>query len=1183
MQFDDDSGWHVTHAYNGNDILTFEIPTNSKYYKYIAEETKIDFTGSRMRDSRFVVKNVDEHSDFVTVNANIDLEDWQQNIIFEFRETNSYLYEILDKIIPNGWTYQGADVFDKRTTVEDTEGQPIIASTPLGILDKCPSAYGCVFNFDVVNNILLVIDPTEIESSGEYFTDELNLRSLGFVGNSDNFATRLYAYGKCDENGENPVTFESINDGKPYVEDKSYVNKVVSVGWSDERYETPQALLNAAREKLSELAKPTRSYSCEISDLGDNVWLYMVVTLIDRRRGTRVDHQVIEWNEYNYSYLDSVTLSATQPTINGLIDQIDDDFQDTINNLFVSINDIIVNTVDNATGLITGNKGGQFAWVFDEEGRPKELVNLADTDDINTAQNVWRWNASGLGHSNNGYNGQYELALLADGSINASMITTGILNAGVIRAGVITDVLGRNYWNLETGEFSLSASTTVDGELIVVRLDTQFAVNTSSTNAPSSGWSTNVPSYDLLTQFLWSRTATVYANGNVSYSDPVCLSAQGIDGKDGVGIDDVIDQYYLSTSSTTQSGGSWSTTQPTWQPNRYIWQRMQIEWSDGTTTTTAPYLANALNSANQTAHDAEQAAQDLDDSLDQQEIFNRLTNNGQTQGIFLSDGLLYLNASYISTGTLNANLIKAGILQDVSGQNYWNMETGEFRLAPGSSIGDSEIASKSDTISNVDVEYALGDTNTTAPTSGWSTDSVQWTEGKYIWQRTVTTMQDGTKSVSDPVCIQPATGASGDDGVGILQYQEEYYLSTSDTELSGGTWSTLQPAWVKGKYIWTSTVINWTDGSTTRTPPVLASAINGANETADEALGSVSILDESLNQQEIFNRLTNNGQTQGIFLSNGLLYLNASYISTGTLNANLIKAGILSDKSGKNTWNMVTGEMRLQGLDIYIEDAASSAADSAANDALSSAKDYADSVGSSTLTSSKNYTNTTVNTLIRLTSQGVEVGSTSSNMKSIVAAGSFLFKNGSTTILNMSGGTNGQTVSFTLPSTVGFRFESTRAAIFYANPNGYSFSSQRPSFSVHGVGAVETLSKTPSSQTNTTTIDISAYYNFAESVEYVVIYYRCTWSNGHYSVKVPLEQDQSRDTYLTAEAAQSNGIVFSHEGITLQLSGSSFKIIRGVTLDRRFAAAYPDNTGYKDATAIDWSSQFYIYKVNFCG
>ena len=659
MQFDDDSDWHVTHAYNGNDTLTFEIPTNSKYYKYIAEETKIDFTGSRMRDSRFVVKNVDEHSDFVTVNANIDLEDWQQNIIFEFRETNSYLYEILDKIIPSGWTYQGADVFDKRTTVEDTEGQPIIASTPLGILDKCPSAYGCVFNFDVVNNILLVIDPTEIESSGEYFTDELNLRSLGFVGNSDNFATRLYAYGKRDENGENPVTFESINDGKPYVEDKSYVNKVVSVGWSDERYETPQTLLNAAREKLSELAKPTRSYSCEISDLGDNVWLYMVVTLIDRRRGTRVDHQIIEWNEYNHSYLDSVTLSATQPTINGLIDQIDDDFQDTINNIFVGINDIVGNAVDNATDLITGNQGGQFVWVFDEEGRPKELVNLADTDDINTAQKVWRWNASGLGHSNNGYNGQYELALLADGSINASMITTGILNAGVIRAGVITDVLGRNYWNLETGEFSLSASTTVDGEPIVVRLDTQFAVNTSSTNAPSSGWSTNVPSYDPSTQFLWSRTATVYANGNVSYSDPICLSAQGTDGKDGVGIDDVIDQYYLSTLSTTQSGGSWSTTQPTWQPNRYIWQRMQIEWSDGTTTTTAPYLANALNSANKTAHDAEQAVQDLNDSLDQLEIFNRLTHNGQTQGIYLQDNKIYINGEYIRAGTISTDRIES--------------------------------------------------------------------------------------------------------------------------------------------------------------------------------------------------------------------------------------------------------------------------------------------------------------------------------------------------------------------------------------------------------------------------------------------------------------------------------------------------------------------------------------------
>lgn len=66
-------------------------------------------------------------------------------------------------------------------------------------------------------------------------------------------------------------------------------------------------------------------------------------------------------------------------------------------------------------------------------------------------------------------------------------------------------------------------------------------------------------------------------------------------------------------------------------------------------------------------------------------------------------------------------------------------------------------------------------------------------------------------------------------------------------------------------------------------------------------------LDESFNQAKVFNRLTNNGQAQGIVLKNGQLYINGTYIQTDTLNAGIIKTGILTDKAGKNRWNMATG------------------------------------------------------------------------------------------------------------------------------------------------------------------------------------------------------------------------------------------------------------------------------------
>ena len=65
-----------------------------------------------------------------------------------------------------------------------------------------------------------------------------------------------------------------------------------------------------------------------------------------------------------------------------------------------------------------------------------------------------------------------------------------------------------------------------------------------------------------------------------------------------------MEQYYLSTSSTTQSGGSWSTNQPKWSEGKYLWTRSQVTWTNNTVTTTTPVLAKAINGANETANEA---------------------------------------------------------------------------------------------------------------------------------------------------------------------------------------------------------------------------------------------------------------------------------------------------------------------------------------------------------------------------------------------------------------------------------------------------------------------------------------------------------------------------------------------------------------------------------------------------
>lgn len=107
--------------------------------------------------------------------------------------------------------------------------------------------------------------------------------------------------------------------------------------------------------------------------------------------------------------------------------------------------------VKHATDLITGGLGGYVVFTLNANGQPEEIL-IMDTPDTSTAVNVWRFNSGGLGHSSSGYGGPYsDVALTADGQINASLITTGTLVANIIKAGVISDVDGYNSWDLSSG------------------------------------------------------------------------------------------------------------------------------------------------------------------------------------------------------------------------------------------------------------------------------------------------------------------------------------------------------------------------------------------------------------------------------------------------------------------------------------------------------------------------------------------------------------------------------------------------------------------------------------------------------------------------------------------------------------------------------------------------------------
>jgi phage minor structural protein len=84
---------------------------------------------------------------------------------------------------------------------------------------------------------------------------------------------------------------------------------------------------------------------------------------------------------------------------------------------------------ENATKLITGGLGGYVLLHSSSGGSQPDEILIMNTNDINTATKIWRWNLGGLGYSSTGYGGPYSTAITMDGSIVASFITAGVMSA----------------------------------------------------------------------------------------------------------------------------------------------------------------------------------------------------------------------------------------------------------------------------------------------------------------------------------------------------------------------------------------------------------------------------------------------------------------------------------------------------------------------------------------------------------------------------------------------------------------------------------------------------------------------------------------------------------------------------------------------------------------------------------
>lgn len=366
--------------------------------------------------------------------------------------------------------------------------------------------------------------------------------------------------------------------------------------------------------------------------------------------------------------------------------------------------------------------------------------------------------------------------------------------------------------------------------------------------------------------------------------------------------------------------------------------------------------------------DVDNAINEYDTSLGQPEIFNKLTNNGKNKGIYIQNGELYINASYILSGVLAGKLINGKGLNvtDKNGQvtlkidddgNVYIKAT-EFSLE-GKNISDV-VAAESDKFRTLNVilsnEYQGIPTDkdgkyTSFPSCSttvkvlYGTEDVtkssiiQWSSSSGVYGSssgetyTVSGLSTDTGTVKVTVTrgsltaekifaiakqkqgIQGEqgktgeTGAAGATGNGISSITT-YYLATASssgvyTSTSGWTTSVQSPTSSK-PYLWSYQTTYYTNGTSSSTSPHII-GVRGANGEDGKDAGE-------LTQEQIFNILTNNGQTQGIYLQNGKVYINGSYIKSKSISASMLSVSDLSSIGAKiGGWTINSSYLQSSG------------------------------------------------------------------------------------------------------------------------------------------------------------------------------------------------------------------------------------------------------------------------------
>lgn len=342
-----------------------------------------------------------------------------------------------------------------------------------------------------------------------------------------------------------------------------------------------------------------------------------------------------------------------------------------------------------------------------------------------------------------------------------------------------------------------------------------YVGSTSGVTKPTTGWVSTIPNVPA-GQYLWTRTIWTYTDNTTETGYSV--AKMGDKGDSGVSIVKVDVEYAQNTSPTTAPTTGWQTTGPAWVDGKYIWSRTKTTYSTGD-----PTYTNAAC------------------------ITGGIGPSGEEGVSVVSIAEFYA----VSTSNATAPTTWQTTVQQMTATNkyLWNYE--EFTLSDGSKMptkkrvigvygdkgttGDDGKGIKSNAVT-----YQIGDSGTTAPTGAWNAAIPTPVKGKYLWARTITTYTDNTNSTIYSVSYLPTDGQNGGAGVGVQSTAVTYQLHTNGATAPTGTWTATIPTPVKGRYLWSKTVITYTNSTTSTAYSTSYYPLDGQNGESGSDGNSIS-------------------------------------------------------------------------------------------------------------------------------------------------------------------------------------------------------------------------------------------------------------------------------------------------------------------------------------------------------